>query len=206
MRNHILCTACIWLAAIVVSAQNLDYRLMQSLNVNRPKGLDKEFLAVTRSVGGVTAAVPFTQIGIGLQTGNRDLWQEGIETFGASAAAIGLTVALKKITDRPRPYLQYNDLDPVLEASGNSFPSGHAALAFATATSLSLNHRKWYVVVPVYTWATGVAYSRVHLGVHYVSDVVAGAALGTGTAWLAYKLRRKVFAPDRGKDLPPVHF
>ncbi|MFY7909200.1 MAG: phosphatase PAP2 family protein, partial [Emticicia sp.] len=58
------------------------------------------------------------------------------------------------------------------------------------ATSLSLTFRKWYVVIPAYTWASAAAYSRLHLGVHYPSDVLAGAAIGAGSAWLCYKANR----------------
>jgi membrane-associated phospholipid phosphatase len=45
-------------------------------------------------------------------------------------------------------------------------------------------------VVPAYTWASAVGYSRMHLGVHYPSDVLAGALLGAGSAWVTYKLNK----------------
>jgi membrane-associated phospholipid phosphatase len=43
------------------------------------------------------------------------------------------------------------------------------------------------VVAPAYTWAGLVAYSRMHLGVHYPTDLIAGAVLGSGTAILTHK-------------------
>ena len=66
-------------------------------------------------------------------------------------------------------------------------PSGHTSTAFATATSLSLAYPKWYVVAPSFIWAGTIGYSRMHLGVHYPSDVVVGALVGSGSAFLCYK-------------------
>ena len=69
-----------------------------------------------------------------------------------------------------------------------SFPSGHTSFAFATATSLSIKYPRWYVIAPSYLWAGAVGYSRMNLGVHYPSDVLAGAMLGAGSAWLTCKV------------------
>lgn len=58
-----------------------------------------------------------------------------------------------------------------------SFPSGHAASAFAFATGVA---SAWpEAAIPLYAVATLVAYSRVHTGVHYPSDVIAGSVVGT---------------------------
>ncbi|MBB5967435.1 phosphatase PAP2 family protein [Planomonospora venezuelensis] len=96
-----------------------------------------------------------------------------------------LNLAMKEFVDRARPILP----DPVAWAPGASFPSGHA-MAAATGTSMLvllllplLRHRgtrllAWAVAIAVTVF---VAYSRVALGVHWVSDVVAGVALGFST-------------------------
>ncbi|MBO9665351.1 MAG: phosphatase PAP2 family protein [Bdellovibrio sp.] len=60
---------------------------------------------------------------------------------------------------------------------GLSFPSGHTSTAFATATSLAYSYGPW-VGVPMYGLATFVGAARISEGVHWLSDVVAGAVIG----------------------------
>ena len=52
---------------------------------------------------------------------------------------------------------------------------------------------KWYVAVPAFSWAGAVGYSRMHLGVHYPSDFLVGAAVGAGSAWLGHWLNKRLF-------------
>ena len=61
-----------------------------------------------------------------------------------------------------------------------SFPSGHAASAFAFA--YAVGRHLPVLAVPIRLLAGGVAYSRVHIGVHYPGDVVIGSIVGAGTA------------------------
>ncbi|HET6910316.1 MAG TPA: phosphatase PAP2 family protein [Mycobacteriales bacterium] len=84
----------------------------------------------------------------------------------------------KWVARRPRPTLTEV---PVLrqlprQPRTSSFPSGHSATAAAFATAVALESP--LRGVPMLTLAAGVAYGRVHVGVHYPSDVVAGVALG----------------------------
>jgi membrane-associated phospholipid phosphatase len=85
--------------------------------------------------------------------------------------ALLANTAVKQVVRRPRPALP--DLPPLAATvSSLSYPSAHAATSFAAAGALSLPS------VPLYAAAGAMALTRPYLGVHYPSDVVAGAALG----------------------------
>jgi len=108
--------------------------------------------------------------------------------------ALGLAIALadsiayrgiKTWVDRPRPFQNpatSSWLRRVGEAHGPSFPSNHAANTFAAAVVLSWYFRRGRYVF--YTLAAAVAVSRMALGVHYPSDVLAGTILGICVGWL----------------------
>ena len=85
--------------------------------------------------------------------------------------ALIANTAMKQVVRRPRPSLP--GLPPLAATvSGLSYPSAHAATSFAAAGALSLP------AVPLYAAAGAMALTRPYLGVHYPSDVVAGAVLG----------------------------
>ncbi len=106
---------------------------------------------------------------------------EGVVAIGVTSATVNL--AVKPLADRRRP--DRVDPDPatarhVPMPKSTSFPSGHAASAFAFAHAVGRQLPS--LAVPIRLLAGGVAYSRVHTGVHYPGDVVIGSILGAGTA------------------------
>jgi undecaprenyl-diphosphatase len=117
-----------------------------------------------------------------------------------------LTMGLKPVIDRPRPFETLPEVDPLLGGTlGSSLPSGHAATSFAGAVVLGSLFRRG---LPAFILlAVAIAYSRVYLGVHYPADVLAGAALGAGVSLLALaalRLRRRTSAvPRRPEAAPP---
>lgn len=112
-------------------------------------------------------------------------------TAMAAASAAALAAVVKELVDRARPALADPAINPLVATPDNpSFPSGHAATAFAAAAVVVSFHPRlrW----PVYGLAALVALSRIYLGVHYGLDVLAGAALGLAiglsAAWASQRI------------------
>lgn len=127
----------------------------------------------------------------------RRWWQlAGLACFLAATLAGATNNALRYAAGRPRPFAELPDRfhGPRAGHEFRSFPSGHAATSFATATTLT-------VVVPTFGlpalgFAGGVVWSRLYLRDHYASDVTVGAAIGV-LFGLAFGLaaRRRAVAP-----------
>jgi membrane-associated phospholipid phosphatase len=120
----------------------------------------------------------------GLLSGDDDLTRAG----GRLAATLALAGAASSVTKlalgRPRPN-QSSDADGFAPFSGqDAMPSGHTTVAFALATALSDDINRTWASVGLYTLATGVGWSRINDNRHWLSDVVAGAALGVTSAKL----------------------
>jgi undecaprenyl-diphosphatase len=140
----------------------------------------------------ISLGIPATMATAGLIQHDEKLLRNACVTFAAIGVNSAITLAMKYSFNRTRPYITYPDIAKKSKGGSPSFPSGHTSMAFATATSLSLEYPKWYVIVPAYTWAGTVGYSRMHLGVHYPSDVLIGAIVGAGSAWLTYMVSKKL--------------
>ena len=173
-----------------INGQNLDINLLKEINVNRNKNLDGAFLIFTHSAAPIGIGVPLITTGIGLLKKDSLLTRKGLYLGASFIAASGAAVVLKYTINRDRPFTTYPFIEKMTDGGSPSFPSGHTSSAFATATSLSLAFPKWYVIAPSFIWASGVGYSRMHLGVHYPSDVLVGAIIGAGSAYVCHKLNK----------------
>jgi membrane-associated phospholipid phosphatase len=97
---------------------------------------------------------------------------------GAVAGAFALNTAVKLVVRRRRPELP--DLPPLTSTPTRlSFPSAHASTSFAGAFALA---EVGLPAGPLYALAVSLATSRLYLGVHYPSDILGGAVLGTAVA------------------------
>jgi len=121
-----------------------------------------------QTVGGVLvqAGAAVGTYAIGRATGNSRVADIGAKLFRAQVTAQATTQAIKFGTRRVRP-----------DGSTLSFPSGHTASAFATASVLQ-RELGWKAGAPAYALAAWVAASRVQMHRHYLSDVIAGATVG----------------------------
>lgn len=173
-------------------AQNWDIDLLKNINLNRNPNLDEIFKGITNSAAPMAYGVPLVIMAAGFLKKDSTLKRNGIY-FGTSIlASATISSILKYSVNRPRPFETYPSIQNVGEGGSPSFPSGHTTDAFALATSISIAYPKWYVIIPSYTWACVVGYSRMDLGVHYPSDVLAGAIIGAGSSYLCYKINKRL--------------
>jgi undecaprenyl-diphosphatase len=118
-------------------------------------------------------------------------WREWevVEVVGIGVLA-ALVMGVKFLVRRRRPEGEwggiYRNTDP------HSFPSGHAARAFLVAVIGAMLGPAWLGIL-LWVWAPLVALARVAMGVHYVSDVVAGAVLGFTVALIGLQIYKPVF-------------
>ena len=174
-------------------SQNLDIDLLRKINLERNPALDPTFKFVTNSVAPIGLGAPLIVTSIGLIQKDNILKNKGYYIGATLLTSAVLTTSLKFAIDRDRPFVTYPDIQKLTGAGSPSFPSGHTSEAFATATSLSIAFPKWYVIAPSFLWAGAAGYSRMHLGVHYPSDVLVGALIGSGSAWLCHELNKRYF-------------
>ena len=175
-----------------VSAQSAaEVRFVEAINPRYPNNFI--FTSLSSTDKPLAVAIPFGILAISLINHNQEGERNAYEIVAGLAMSTVATEAIKVIVKRPRPYQTYSDIYPDQIDNGNSFPSGHTSIAFSTATSLALIYKKWYVAVPAFAWASGVGYSRIYLGQHYPSDVVAGALVGAAGAYAAHWLNKKLF-------------
>jgi undecaprenyl-diphosphatase len=154
-----------------------DHRVMRRVNRWRaPRWIRYWMIAATRMGDGW---LWYSLAGLLLAFG-------GMQRFAAVGAAgssalvgVGVFKLLKKISHRPRPcQIEPHCWSKVNPPDKFSFPSGHTMTAFSIALVLSYFYHG--VEVPLYLVAASIAISRVVLGMHFVSDVLAGAILGVG--------------------------
>ena len=127
-------------------------------------------------------------LGVAVSLAKRDA-RPAIATAVAVWGTLGVNYGVKLIAKRERPNLE--DAPQTIEApTSSSFPSSHAAMSAAAA--VVLGDAIPFARLPLKLAAVSMAYTRVHLGVHHPSDVVAGYVLGAVTGRVA-----RLFVPAR---------
>lgn len=138
---------------------------------------------------------------VGLLLLRRRRWLALVAFAAAESLAALLSALLKALIDRPRPP------GGLVHPVGASFPSGHATYAGATCVALVLlfttpgTRRRWW-------WAlaglgvVGMSWSRTYLQVHWLTDVVAGALLGSGVSLLVFAIAQR---HERTPTRPTLH-
>ena len=171
------------LTAILSRIQSLDEDMIRTVATARPRGRNHPLNLLMR---GLT------------RTGDWDVWTcllisltllGGAYREAAFRAAPPLILTflisqgLKRLARRPRPSVRMPDLARLL---GNpdeySFPSSHTACAWAIC--LGLGYQLPAFLIPGVVLAAGIGWSRLHVGAHYLTDILAGATLGIGISYL----------------------
>jgi len=135
-----------------------------------------------------------------------DVWLTyGIMYAQAVSLTYGTRMSLGRAIERYRPHVYFEGVSSISSLSNNSFPSGSTALSFLPATFLSVTFVAEYpdspwkipVIVGSYTLATIVGITRILSGVHFLTDVIAGAAIGSFYGWLIPTLHKRTNNDDK---------
>ncbi|SDJ55054.1 undecaprenyl-diphosphatase [Pedobacter sp. ok626] len=169
--------------------QRFDDQVLINLSETRTPEKTGVFLFISNHNDWVNVGVPVGLLAAGVINDDKSMRQNALYVASSSAVNVLFTMLIKKIVKRPRPFLANVKIKAVYQPAQYSFPSGHTSTAFTTATALSQAYPKWYVIAPSFLWASSVGFSRLYLGVHYPTDVAAGAVLGTGSAFSLRSLR-----------------
>lgn len=163
--------------------QNWDINTVHRVNSWDGKFIRNYNKVISRTEPYVAIGVPVAMTVTAWAKHDKQLLKDAVYVGTSVAGAFVVTYGMKYLVDRQRPYERYPDrVHAYSHENSPSFPSGHTATAFALATSLSVKYPKWYVIAPSAVWACSVGVSRMNEGVHYPSDVLAGAAIGAGCA------------------------
>ncbi|MGA4845599.1 bifunctional phosphatase PAP2/diacylglycerol kinase family protein [Streptomyces sp. G5(2025)] len=184
----------------------LDCRAFEAVASRHWPGADRFLPRLSRSAN--HGVLWFAAAGAIAATGSPRARRAAVRGVASLAlASVGINTVGKRSVRRARPLLDSVPLMRQLKRQPitTSFPSGHSASAAAFATGVALESRAWGAgVAPV---AGAVALSRVYTGVHFPSDVLAGAALGAGAAFAVRGLaptRAQLPSPGRPRADAPA--
>ncbi len=180
-------------------AQNFEQRMLEQLSEHRTPGMTHFMQGISNTDYVFCIAVPAGLFTAGAIRRDGDMKYKAVYIVETLGLASILELGLKYTVRRQRPYISDPRILPIGGDNSPSFPSGHTTEAFATATALSIAYPRWYIIAPSFLWAGTVGFSRLYLGLHYPSDVLAGALIGAGSAFLAHKVNRWLFHPVAGR-------
>lgn len=183
MKNSILFVFFAFVVVLNLFSQNWDINTLHKVNSWDNKFVRNYNKFISHSEPYVVIGVPVAMALAAWVKKDRELLKDAVFVGTSVAGAFVVTYGMKYLIDRDRPYITFPDrVHPYSYEDSPAFPSSHTSTAFALATSLCIKYPKWYVIAPTALWACSVGVSRMNEGVHYPSDVLAGAAIGAGCA------------------------
>ena len=201
MRKLLMLVALfVCLSTTASKAQSIsELNTLRRINPNNPNNAVWNNLSSTSKY--ISVGVPVGYFVAGLIHDDKALKQKAAYTAASILLNTASTTLLKNVVKRERPYNTYTGIFPDKIESDYAFPSGHTSSAFATATSLAIATKKWYVAVPAFAWSAGVGYSRIYLGQHYPSDVIMGALVGSSSALICHWATKQLAKRKKIKTL-----
>lgn len=167
-------------AASIAGAFTIDDETRRIVQNNRTDFTQNVADLVTPFGGRRAEYVAIAMLATGFGIHDTRLRDTGRDALESSILASHITAPIiKEVVGRSRPFEEEGSLafDPF---SGNkSFPSGHSTNVFAVASVVAAHYDGWKIPTLAYTLATSVAIARLHDDVHWTSDVLTGAILGT---------------------------
>ena len=196
-RRRAACAFLLFLAASLVLfaiVHFVDHAVTARVAHWRGPVLDGVVRTINPIGNGVTLLVACAALAVLARWLGRSRLHDAACLAAAAFMSAGLVeYTLKHLVDRPRPLagrLIAGLPAPSLGLEIDSFPSGHATSVFAVATVFGAYYPA--LRVPLYLLAAAIALGRVYLVRHYVSDILAGAALGIVCAAYLYRHRRSL--------------
>jgi undecaprenyl-diphosphatase len=196
-----LVTLFVCLFTTLTQAQSIsELNTLRRINPNNPN--NAVWINLSNTSKYISVGVPVGYFVAGLIHDDKALKQKAAYTAASILLNTASTTLLKNVVKRERPYNTYTGIFPDKIESDYAFPSGHTSSAFATATSLAIATKKWYVAVPAFAWSASVGYSRIYLGQHYPSDVIMGAIVGTSSAIICHWASKQLAKRKKTKTIP----
>ena len=181
---------------------SIDDRIVEWVAAHRYGPLDGFFVALgtVEKLGLIWAVMAFV-LGLLMRRGLRNAGVLALATLLTTFAADSVSFGVKDLVNRTRPADAHAQIHPLYVVHSSSFPAGHAATAFAGATLLSYFAPRLSPLFVVL--AAAIGFSRIYVGVHYPTDVLAGAAIGVlvGAAAIAVLLLVEKKSPLRALGL-----
>jgi membrane-associated phospholipid phosphatase len=166
--------------------KNIDIELLKAVNVGRDKSFDSFFIALSFTAEYLLWLVPASILAYGFISHRKKVQNKGWFILTTMAFASMISLLIKTLINRPRPFVSYPFIEKISVGGSASFPSGHTVSAFALALAVAIAFRNRYSTIIVFAWATAVGFSRIYCGVHYPSDVAAGIVLGLISTYGCY--------------------
>jgi membrane-associated phospholipid phosphatase len=172
--------------AVVANFSHHDQSVLHEVNNGRITAFDSIFVFITNTSSYVALGATGIVLLIAYVKRSALLKRCGWQLLVTVLVAFVVIKSLKYSIDRVRPFDTFETVKQIVEIDTPSFPSGHTLESAAMAAAVVLlfsNKAVWALAI---VWAMSVAFSRILLGVHYPSDVIAGIILGILVALLCH--------------------